>query len=156
MGWKQKQWCFIFLGSKITEDGDCSLEMKKRLLLRRKGMTNLESILKIRDIIPLTKVHTVKAMVFPLVMGGCDSDHKEGWTQKNWCFSMWCRRRFLRVPWTARRSNQSILKEISPDYSLEGLMLNPKLQYFVHLMRRANSLEKTLMLGKIEGKRRRG
>ena len=148
---------FIFLGSEITADGDCSHEIKRRLLLRRKVMTNLDSILKSRDITLPTKVHLVKAMVFPVVMYGCES-----WTiKKAECrsidaFELWCWRRLLRVPWTARRSNQSILKEISPEWSLEGLMLKLKLQYFGHLMRRADSLEKTLMLGKIEGRRRRG
>ena len=148
---------FIFLGSKITVDGDCSHEIKRRLLLRRKVMTNLDSILKNRDITLLTKVRLVKAMVFPVVVYGCES-----WTVKKaecWkidAFEMWCRRRLLRVPWTARRPNQSILKEISPECSLEGLMLKLKLQYFGHLMRRANSLEKTLMLEGIGGRRRRG
>ena len=148
---------FIFLDSKITADGDCSHESKRRLLLGRKAMTNLDSILKSRDIILPTKVHLVKAIVFPVVMYGCES-----WTLKKAecrridAFELWCWRRLLRVPWAARRSNQSILKEISPEYSLEGLMLKLKLQYFGHLMRRTYSLEKTLMLGKIEGKRRRG
>ena len=147
---------FIFLGSKITADGDCSNEIKRRLLLGRKVMTNLDSILK-RDITLPTKVRLVKAMVFPVVMYGCES-----WTiQKAECqridaFELWCWRRLLRVPWTARRSNQSIVKEISPGYSLEGLMLKLQLQYFGHQMRRADSLEKTLMLGKIEGRRGRG
>ena len=148
---------FIFLGFKITADGDCSHEIKKHLLLGRKVMTNLDSILKSRDITLSTKVHLVKAMVFPVVMYGCES-----WTIKKaecWiidAFEVWCWRRLLRVPWTARRSNQSILKEISPEYSLEGLMLKLKLQYFDHLIWRTDSLEKTLMLGKIEGSRRRG
>ena len=148
---------FIFLGSKITADGDCSHEIKRRLLLGRKVMTNLDSIFKSRDITLPTNVCLVKAMVFPVVMYGCES-----WTVKKAerrridAFEMWCWRRLLRVPWTARRSNQSILKEISPECSLEGLMLKLKLQYFGHLMRRADSLEKTLMLGKIEGRRRRG
>ena len=148
---------FIFLGSKITADGDCSHEIKRCFLLGRKAMTNLDSILKSRDITLPTKVRLVKAMVFPIVVYGCES-----WTIKkaeHWridAFELWCWRRLLRVPWTARRSNQSILKEISPKYSLEGLMLKLKLQYFVYLMRRADSLEKTLMLGKIEGERRRG
>ena len=147
---------FIFLGSKITEDGDCSHKIKKHLLLGRRAMTNLDSVLKSRDITLLTKVHLVKAMVFPVVMYGCDS-----WTMKKAelrridAFELWCWRRLLRVPWTARRSNQSILKEINPEYSLEGLMLKLKLQYFGHLMKRADSFEKTLMLGKIEGGRRR-
>ena len=148
---------FIFLGSKITVDADCSHEIKRRLLLGRKAMTNLDSILKSRDVTLPTKVHLVKALVFPVVMCGCES-----WTVKKAerrridAFELWCWRRLLRVPWTARRSNQSILKEISPEYSLEGLMLKLKLQYFGHLMWRADSFEKTLMLGKIEGRRRRG
>ena len=148
---------FIFLGSKITADGDCSHEIKRRLLIGRKVMTNLDSILKSRDITLPTKVCLVKAMVFPVVMYGCES-----WTTKKAehrridAFELWCWRRLLRVPWTAGRSNQSILKEISPEYSLEGLMLKLKLQYFGHLMGRTDSLEKTLMLGKIEGRRRRG
>ena len=145
-------------GSKITVDGDCSHEIERRLLLGRKVMTNLDSILKSRDITFSTNVHLVKALVFPIVMYGCES-----WTVKkaqHWwidAFELWCRRKLLRVPWTARRSNQSILKEISPGWSLEGLML--KLQYFGHLMQRADSFEKMthfLMLGKIEGRRRRG
>ena len=145
---------FIFGGSKITADGDCSHEIKRRLLLGRKVMTDLDSIFKSRDITLPTKVHLVKAMVFPAVMYGCES-----WTiKKAECrridaFELWCWRRLLRVPRTARRSNQSILKEISPEYSLEGLMKR-KLQYFGHLIRRTDSLEKTLMLGKIEGRRR--
>ena len=148
---------FILGGSKITTDGDCSHEIKRRLLLGRKVMTNLDGILKSRDITLPTKVHLVKAMVFPVVMYGCES-----WTVKKaeWqridAFELWYWRRLLRVPWTARRSNQSILKEISPGCSLEGLMLKLKLQYFRHLMRRADSLEKTLMLGGIGGRRRRG
>ena len=148
---------FIFLGSKITSDGDCSHEIKRCLLLGRKAMTNLDSVLKSRDITLLTKVHTVKAMVFPVVMYRCES-----WTIKkaeHWridAFELWCWRRLLRVPWTARRSNQAILKEINPEYSLEGLMLKLKLQSFGHLIWRANSLEKTLMLGKMEGRRSRG
>ena len=148
---------FLLLGSKITADGACSHEIKRCLLLGRKVMTNLYSILKSRDITLPTKVHLVKVMVFPAIMYGCES-----WTIKKaecWridAFELWCWRRVLRVPWTARRSNQSILKEISPGCSLEGLMLKLKLQYFGHLMRRTNSLEKTLMLGKIEGRRRRG
>ena len=143
-------------GSKITADGDCSHEIKRHLLLGRKVMTNLDSIFKSRDITLPTKVRLVEAMVFPVVMYGCES-----WTIKKaeWrrihAFEL-CWRTLLRVPWTARRSNQSILKEISPEYSLEGLMLKLKLQYFGHLMRRADSLEKTLMLGKIEGGTRRG
>ena len=146
---------FIFLGSKIIADGDCSHEIKRHLLLGRKIKSSLDSMLKSRDIALLTKVPLVKAMVFPVVMYGCDS-----WTIKKVehrridAFELWCWRRLLRVPWSARRSNQSILKEISPEYSLEGLML--KLQYFRHLMQRTESLEKTLMLGKIEGRRRRG
>ena len=143
---------FIFLGSKITGDGDYNHEIKRRLLLGRKAMTSLDSTLKSRDITLPTKVHRVRAMVFPIVMYGC-----ENWTikkaehQKFDAFELWCWRRLLRVPCTARRSNQSILKEISPEYSLEGLMLKLKLQYFGQLMQRTNSLEKTLMLGKIEG-----
>ena len=148
---------FIFLGSKITVDRDCSHEIKRHLFFGRKAMTNLDNILKNRDITLLTKIRIVKAMVFPVVMYGCES-----WTirkAEHWRidgFELWCWRRLLRVPWTARRSNQSILKEINPKYSLEKLMLKLKLQYFSHLMRRAESLEKTPMLGKIEGRRRRG
>ena len=148
---------FIFLGSKITADADCRYEIKRRLLLGRKGLTNLDRILKNRDVTLPTKVCLVKAMVFPVVMYAC-----EIWTMKKaehrtiYVFEMWCWRRLLRVPWTARRSNWSILKEISPEYSLEGLMLKLKLQYFGHLMQRTDSLEKNPMLGKIEGKRRRG
>ena len=147
---------FILLASQITVDGDGRHEIKRCLLLGRKAMTNLDSILKSRDITLLTKVHLVKAMVFPVVMSGCES-----WTIKIAecqgidAFEL-CWRRLLRVPWIARRSNQSILKEISPEYSLEGLMLKLKLQYFGYLMRRADSLEKTLMVRKIEGRRRRG
>ena len=146
-----------FLGSKITVDGDCSHEIKRCLLLGRKVMTNLESIFKSRDIALPTKVRLVKAMVFPVVMYGCES-----WTVKKVDhpridgFELWCWRRLLRVPWTSRRSNQSILKEISPGNSLEGMMLKLKLQYFGHIMQRVDSLEKTLMLGGIEGRRRRG
>ena len=148
---------FIFLGSKITADGDCSHEIKRRLLLARKVMTNLDSILKSRDITLKTKVYLVKAMVFPVVMYGCESwTVKKAERQRIDAFEVWCWRRLLRVPWTARRSNQSILKEISPGISLEGMMLKLKLQYFGHLMRRVDSLEKTLMLGGIEGRRRRG
>ena len=148
---------FIFLGSKITADGDCSHEIKRHLLLGRKVMTNLDNILKSRDITLSTKVHLVKAMVFPVVMYGCKSwTIKKARHQRIDAFELWCWRRLLRVPWTARRSNQSILKEISPGCSLEGPMLKLKLQYFGHFMRRADSLEKTLMLGKIEGRRRRG
>ena len=148
---------FNFLGSKITADGDCSHEIKRYLLLGRKVMTNLDSILKSRDITLPTKVHLVKAMVFPVVMYGCESRTvKKAECWKINAFELWCWRRLLRVPWTARRSNQSILKEISPGCSLEGLMLKLKLQYFGHLMRRVDSLEKTLMLGGIGGRRRRG
>ena len=155
MGKQWKQWLTTFLGSKITVDSDCSHEIKRHLLLGRKFMTNLDNILKSRDITLSTKVHLVKAMVFPVIMYGCES-----WTiKKAECrridvFELWCWRRLLRVPWTARRSNQSIIKEIIPGCSLEGLMLKLKLQYFGHLMRRAGLFEKTLMLGKIEGRRR--
>ena len=148
---------FIFLGSKITADGDCSHEIKRRLLLGRKVMTNLDGIFKSRDITLPTKVRLVKAMVFPVVMYGCES-----WTVKKVelrkidAFELWCWRRLLRVPWTASRSNQSILKEISSGISLEGMMLKLKLQYFGYLLRRVDSLEKTLMLGGIGGRRRRG
>ena len=148
---------FIFMGSKITADGDCSHEIKRCLLLGRKVTTNLDSIFKSRDITLPTKVRLVKAMVFPVVMYGCDS-----WTVKkveHWridTFALWCWRRLLRVPWTASRSNQSIRKEIIPEYSLKGLMLKLKSQYVDHLVRRTDSLEKTLMLGKIEGRRERG
>ena len=148
---------FIFLVSKITADGDCSHEIKRRSLPGRKVMTNLDSILRGRDITLPTKVHLVKAMVFPVVMYGCES-----WTvKKAECrrinvFELWYWRRLLRVPWTARRSNQSILKKISPGCSLEGLMLKLKLQYFGHLMQRVDSLKKTLILGGIGGRRRRG
>ena len=146
-----------FFGSKITADGDCSHEIKRCLLLGKKVIINLDSLLKSRDITLSTKVHLVKIMVFPVVMYGCES-----WTIKkaeHWradAFELWCWRRLLGVPWTARRSNQSILKEISPGCSLEGLMLKLKLQYFGHLMQRADSFEKTLMPGKIQGRRRRG
>ena len=144
------------MGSKITADGDCSHEIKRHLILGRKVMTNLNSILKSRDITLPTKVRLVKAMIFPVVMYGCESwTVKKAEHRKIDVFELWHWRRFLRVPWT-RRSNQSILKEISPGCSLEGLMLKLKLQYFGHLMRRVNSLEKTLMLGGIEGRRRRG
>ena len=154
--WKQCRTLF-WGGSKITADGDCSHEIKRRLLLGRKVMTNLDSILKSRDITLSTKVCLVKAMVFPVVMYGCESwTVKKAECQRINAFNLWCWRRLLRVPWTARRFNQSILKEISPGYSLEGLMLKLKLQYFGHLMRRADSSVKTLMLGKIEGRRRRG
>ena len=148
---------FFFFNSKITADGDCSHEIKRRLLLGRKVMTNLDSILKSRDITLPTKVHLVKAIVFPVVMYGC-----ERWTIKKAerrridAFELWCWRRLLRVPWTARSSNKSILKEISPGCSLEGLMLKLKLRFFGHLMLRTDSFEKTQMLGKIEGGRRRG
>ena len=146
---------FIFGGSKITADGDCSHEIKRCLLLGRKAMTNLDSILKSRDITLPTKIHLVKAMLFPVVMYGCESwIIKKAEHRRIDAFELWCWRRLLRVPWTARRSNQLILKDINPEYSLEGLKL--KLQYFGHLMQRTNSLGKTLMLGKIEGRRRRG
>ena len=145
---------FIFLGSKITVDSDWNREIKRRLLLGRKAITNLDSILKSRDIILLTKVRLVKAMVFLVVIYGWTIKKAEHWRID--AFELWCWRRLLRVPWTERRSNQSILNEISPGCSLEGLMLKLKLQYFGHLMGRADSLEKTLMLGKIEGRRRRG
>ena len=140
---------FIFLGSKIPVDDDCNHEIKRWLLLGRKVMTNLDSILKSRDIILPTKVRLVNAMVFPWTI-------KKAEHQRIDAFELWCWRRLLRVPWTARRSNQSILNEISPEYSLEGLMLRLKLQYFGHLMQRTDSLEKTLMLGKIEGRRKKG
>ena len=157
MGRQWKQCQTSLGGSKITADGDCSHEIKRHFLLRRKVMTNLDSIFKSRDIILSTKVCLVKAMVFPVVMYGCES-----WTVKKAehrridAFELWCWRRLLRVPWTARRSNQSILKEISPGCSLEGLMLKLKLQYFGHFMRRVDSLEKILMLGGIGGRRKRG
>ena len=148
---------FILRGSKITADGDCSHEIKRRLLLGKKVMTNLDSILKSRDITLPKKVCLVKAMVFPVVLYGCESwTVKKAERQRIDMFELWCWRRLLRVPWTARRSNQSIQKEISPGYSLEGMMLRLKLQYFGHLMRRVDSLKKTLMLGGIEGRRRRG
>ena len=148
---------FIFLDSKITADGDCSHEIKRHLLLGRKAMTNLESILKSREIILPTKVHLVKVLIFPVVIYGCES-----WTinkaqrRRIDAFELWCWRRLFRVPLTARKSNQSILKKISPEYSLERLMLKLKLQYFGCLMRRTASLGKTLILGKVEGRRRRG
>ena len=157
MGKQWKQWQTIFGGFKITADGGCSHEIKRCLLLGRKAMTNLDNILKSRDITLPTKVHLVKAMVFPVVMYGC-----ENWTIKKSehrridAFELWCWRRLLRIPWTARRSNQSILKETSPEYSLEGLMLKLTLQCFGQLMQWTDSLEKTLMLGKIEGGKRRG
>ena len=157
MGKQWKPWqSLFFFDSRITAEGKCSLEIKRHSLLGRKAVTNPDSILKSRDITLPTKVHLVKGMIFPVVMYGCES-----WTVKKaecWridAFELWCWRRLLRVPWIAR-SNQSILQEISPEYSLEGLMLKLKLQYFGHLMRRAGSFEKTLMLGKIEGRRRRG
>ena len=154
--WKQCQTLFWRGGSKITADGDCSHEIKRHLHLGRKVVTNLDSMLKSRDITLSTKVHLVKSMVFPVVMYGCESwTIKKAQHQRTDAFEPWCWRRLLRVPWTARRSNQSILKEISPEYSLEGLMLKLKLPYFGHLMWRADSLEKALMLGKIEGRRRR-
>ena len=149
--------CFIFGGSKITADGDCSHEIKRRLHLGRKVMTNLDSILKSKDISLPTKVSLVKAMAFPVVMYGCEIwTVKKAECQRIDAFELWCWRRLLRVPWIARRSNQSILKEISPGCSLEGLILKLKLKFFGHLMQRADSLEKTLMLGKIKGRRRRG
>ena len=152
--WKQCQTLF-FGGSKITADGDCSHEIKRHLLLGRKVMTNLDSIFKSRDITLPTKVRLVKAMVFPLVMDGCESwTVKKAERQRIDAFELWCWRKLLGIPWTARRSNQSILKKISPEYSSEGLMLKLKPQYFGHLIRRTDSLEKTLMLGKIEGRRR--
>ena len=148
---------FIFLGSKITVDGDCSHEIKRRLLLGRKAMTNLDSILKSRDISLPTKVHLVKAMVFLVVMYGCESwTIKKAEHRRTDAFELWCWRRLLRVPWTERRAHQSILKEISPEYSLEGLKLKLTFQYFSHLMQRTDCLEKTLTLGKTEGRRRRG
>ena len=145
------------MGSKMTADVDCGHEIKRCLLLGRKVMTNLESILKTRDITLPAKVCLVKAMVFPVVIYACESwTIKKAELQRIDAFELWCWKRFLRVPWTARRSNQSILKAISPEYSLEGLMLKPKLQYFGHLIQRTDSFEKALMLGKIEGGRRRG
>ena len=157
--WKQwKQWENLFIcASKITADGDCSHEIKRCLLLGRKVMTNLDSILKSRHFTLPTKIHLVKAIVFPVVVYGCESwTMKKAEHQRIDAFELWCWRRLLRVPWTARGSNQSIQKEISHEYSLEGLMLKLKLQYFGHLMRITDSLEKTLMVGKIEGRRRRG
>ena len=148
---------FIFLASKVTADGDRNHEIKRCLLLGRKAMTNLDSVLKSRNITLLTKVRLVKAMVFAVVMCGCESwTRKKAEHQRIDAFELWCWRRLLRVPWTAGRFIQSILKEISPEYSLEGLMLKLKLQYFGHLMQRANSMEKSLMQGKIEGRKRRG
>ena len=157
MGKQWKQCQTLFLGAPKSLDGDCSHEIKRHLLLGRTVMTNLDSILKSRDITLSTNVRLVKAMVFPVVMYGCESwTVKKAEHQRTDAFELWCWRRLLRVPWTARRSNQSILMEISPGCSLEGLMLKLKLQYFGHLMQRADSFEKTLMLGKIEGRRRRG
>ena len=147
---------FIFGGSKITADGDCSHEIKRHLLLGRKVMTTLDDILKSRDFTSPTEVHLVKAVVFPVVMYGCKSwTIKKAECHRTDAFELWCWRRLLRVPWTARRSNQSVLKKISPEYSLEGLMLKLKLQYLVHLKQRTDSLEKTLMLRKIKVRRRR-
>ena len=157
MGKQWKQWETIFLGSKITADGDCSHEIKRCLLFGRKVMTNLDSIFKSSDITLPTKVRLVKAMVLPVVMCGCDNwSIKKDECRRIYAFELWCWRRLLRTPWTVRRSNQSIVKEISFEYSLEGLMLKPKLQYFGHLRWRTDSLEKILMLGKIEGRMRRG
>ena len=148
---------FIFLGSKITVDGNCSHEIKRHLLLGRKAMTNLDSILKTRDNTLLTKVCIVKPMVFSVIMYGCESwTIKKAESQRIDAFKLWCWKRLLRVLWTARKSTQLTLKEINPEYSLKGLMLKLKLQYFGHLVQRANSLEKTLILGKIVGRRRRG
>ena len=163
MGKQWKQWETLFSWApKSLQNVDCSHEIKRHLLLGRKAMTHLDSILKSRDITLPTKVCLVKAVVFPVVMYGCESWCKS-WTIKKakkcwriYAFELWCWRGLLRVPWTARRANQSVLKEISPEYSLEGLMLKLKLQYFGHLIRRTDSLEKTLMLGNIEGRRRRG
>ena len=157
MGKQRKQWQTTFWGSKITAGGDCSHEIKRRLLFGRKVMTNLDSILKNRDITLLTEVHLVKAMVFPVVMYGCES-----WTLKKaqrWridAFELWCWRRLLRVPWTTRRSNKSILKEINSEYSLEGLILKLRLLYFGYMIWRTDSLEETLMLGNTECRKRRG
>ena len=148
---------FIFLGYKITADGDYSHEIKIRLLPGRRAVTKLDSVLKSRDITLQTNVHLVKAMVFPVIKYGCQScTMRKAECQRIDASELWCWRRLMRVSWNARRSKQSTLKEISPDYSLEGLMLKPKLQYFGYLLQRADSLEKTLMLGKIEGRRRRG
>ena len=148
---------FLFGGSKITTGSDCNHEIKRHLLLGRKAMTNLDSILKSKDITWPTKVHLVKAVVFPVVIYGSESwTTKKAECQRIDAFELWCWRRLIRVSWTARKSNQSILKEISPEYSFEGLMLNLKLQYFGHLMQITDSLEKTVMLGKIEGRRRLG
>ena len=157
MGKPWKKWKTTLLGSKITADGDFRHEIKRRLLLGRKAMTNLDSILKSRDFTLPTKIPPIKAMVFPVVMYGCESwTIKKAEYQKIDAFELWCWRRLLRVPWTARRSNPSIIKEINSEYSLEGLMLKLKLQYFGQLMRRTDSFEKTLMLGMIESGRRRG
>ena len=157
MEWQWIQWKTIFLGSKITTDSDCSHEIKRHLLLGRKAMTNLDSILKSRDITLPTKVRLVKAIIFPVVMYGYESwTTKKAECQRIDAFELWYCQWLLRVPWTARRSNQSILKEISPEYSLKELMLKLKLQYFGHLMWRTDSLEKTLRLRKIEGRKRRG
>ena len=158
MGKQWKQWQTLFLGGfKTTADGDCSHEIKRCLLLGRKVMANLDSILKSRDITLPTEVRLVKAVIFPVVTYGCGSwTIKKAERQRIDAFELWCWRRLLRVPWTARRYNQSILKEINPVYSLEGLMLELKLQHFGHVMQRTDSFEKTLMLGKIEGGRRRG
>ena len=148
---------FIFLGSRITADAECHHEIKRYLLLERKVITCLDSILKSIDIILPTKVCIVKALIFPVIMYGCESwTIKKAECQRINAIELWCWRRFLRVPWTARRSNQSIVKEISPEYSLVGLILKLKLQYFGHLMRRTDAFEKTLMLGKMEGRRRKG
>ena len=155
MGKQWKQWEFYFLGSKITADGDCCREIKRRLLLGRKVMSNLDSILKSRDITLSTRVHLIKAMVFSSShVWIWELDYEESWALKNWCFWTVVLEKTLDVLWTARRSNQSILEEISPEYSLEELMLKLKLQYSGYLMRRTDSFEKTLMLGKIEGRRR--
>ena len=158
MGKRWKQWMTLFFqGSKITADGDCSHEIKRHLILGRKVITNLDSIFKSRDITLPTKVLLVKAMVFPVVMYACESwAIKKAECQRTDAFELWCWRRLLRVPWTAKTSNQPILKEVSPEYSLKGLMLKLKLQYFGRLMRRVDSLEKTLMLGGIGGRKRRG
>ena len=153
--WMILKW-ILSLGSRITADGNCSHDIKRHLLLGRKAMTNLDSVLKTRDITLLTKVCLVKAPVFPVVMCGCEHcTVKKAEHQRIDAFELWCWRRLLRIPWTTRRGNQSVLKEISPEYSLEGLMLKLKLQYFGHLMQRTDSLEKTLMLGGIEGGRRK-
>ena len=156
MGKQWKWWQTLFFWApKSVQMVTAAMKLKDTYSLEKKVMTNLNSILKSRHITLPTKVHLVKAMVFPVVMYRCELDNKESPAPKNWCFELWCWRRLLRVPWTTSRSNQSILKEISPEYSLEGLMLKPKLQSFDHLMGRTDSLEKTLMLGKVEDKRRR-